>query len=58
MTLYLYLYFFIPLSFQVDLATKAKELIEAKRNNFAEKEFDDWNTLTGEVFELGEKNQK
>ena len=44
-------------SFQEDLATKAKELIRAKRNNFAEKEFDDWNKLKGEVFEL-EKNQK
>ena len=44
-------------TFQEDLETKAKELIRAKRNNFAEKEFDDWNKLKGEVLEL-EKNQK
>ena len=34
---------------------KAKELIRAKRINFAEKTFDDWKKIKGEVFELEKK---
>ena len=44
-------------TFQEDLETKAKELIRAKRNNFAEKECDDWNKLKGEGFELEKKSE-
>ena len=36
---------------------KAKELIRAKRINFAEKTFDDWKKIKGEVFELEKKSE-
>ena len=44
-------------AFQEDLSMKAKELIRAKRINFAEKTFDDWNKIKGEVFELEKKSE-
>ena len=39
-----------------DLATKSKELIRAKRNNFADKTFDEWMKIRATVYELEVKN--